>query len=702
VPAAAGEALHIAAAANEAEAAQLVVRPSRVLRNFFVVPETLADPGKNRILAENIDILEVRYVPVTRKTDRTGILADWPDPLPPLTAPVDLRPGLNQPFWVRVRVPAGTPPGVYRGRLRLHADGWKSTVALVVRVFGFELPKRMTCQTAFGFSSGNVWRYQQLHDAKQQRLVLEKYWENFSAHHISPYDPAPLDHFQVSWADRGDWIGGQRDRETAARGIASLRVRDASSASNVAAYYARSIPIPKKGLRLHFRYKTAPAPHEFIVSLNHHDASGQWMSGKNNDIVVKGNGTWQTFDRTITRFPEGARFVKLTLWATRYAEDGHYTGTVWYDEQSLIDLDTGKNMTPGGDFEPLPKTSFKPRIDWSAWDRAMTRAVEHYGFNSVRFPIMGLGGGTFHARREPSLLGYGENTPEYKAAMKAYLGQVEAHLRKKGWLDEAYVYWFDEPAPKDYEFVINGFRKLKQWAPGLRRMLTEQIEDALVGGPNLWCPVSPRFDLELAEERRAAGDEFWWYICTGPKAPYCTLFIDHPGTELRVWLWQTWKRRIKGILVWQTNYWTSSSAYPDSKHPQNPYADPMGWVSGYSTPRGVKRAWGNGDGRFIYPPLAAADANPDKPVLEGPVDSIRWEMLRDGIEDYEYFVILSKLLDENREKLPAARIKELAALLEVPPAVSKDRTHFSKDPAPLEGHRRQLAEAIERLTARGR
>jgi len=112
------------------------------------------------------------------------------------------------------------------------------------------------------------------------------------------------------------------------------------------------------------------------------------------------------------------------------------------------------------------------------------------------------------------------------------------------------VYWFDEPDPKDYAFVNNGFRKLKKHAPRLRRMLTEQVEDGLVGGPTVWCPVSHHYDHDRAEERRRHGEEFWWYICTGPKAPYCTLFIDHPATELRVWLWQTWQRGIRGILVW--------------------------------------------------------------------------------------------------------------------------------------------------------
>ena len=70
-----------------------------------------------------------------------------------------------------------------------------------------------------------------------------------------------------------------------------------------------------------------------------------------------------------------------------------------------------------------------------------------------------------------------------------------------------------------------------------------------------------------------------------------------------MWLWQTWQRDIRGILVWQSNYWTSSAAFPDK--PQDPYEDPMGYVSGYSTPSGVKRYWGNGDGRFIYPAWTA-------------------------------------------------------------------------------------------------
>ena len=123
----------------------------------------------------------------------------------------------------------------------------------------------------------------------------------------------------------------------------------------------------------------------------------------------------------------------------------------------------------------------------------------------------------------------------------------------------------------------------------------------------------------------------------------------------------------------------------------------MGWRVGYGTPKGIKKPWGNGDGRFIYPPEAAADAHPAGPVLDGPVDSIRWEMLRDGIEDYEYMAILKRLLKTKKNKLTAQQLKKYTALLEVPESITKDMTNFTKDPAPIEAHRERIARAIARI-----
>jgi hypothetical protein len=344
------------------------------------------------------------------------------------------------------------------------------------------------------------------------------------------------------------------------------------------------------------------------------------------------------------------------------------------------------------------KPTLAPQFEWAAWDAAMTRALDRYHFNSFVVHVPGMGGGTFFQRVEPELLGYKENTPEYKTALANYCQALQSHLKEKGWLGDAYIYWFDEPDTKDFPFVANGFRKLKEAAPGLARMITKEPEPGLVGGPNIWCPITPQYNHDRAEERRREGEKFWWYVCCGPKAPYTTLFIDHPATEMRVWLWQTWQRKIEGILIWSTNYWTSGTAYTDPKHPQNPYEDPASWVDGYGVAKGTKQLWGNGDGRFLYPPAAAADAAPPGPVLEGPVDSIRLEMLRDGIEDYEYLAILRRLLAQRGARLEARQRADFTALLEVPAEITKDMTTFTKDPGPIERRREAIARAIEALS----
>jgi len=101
LPAATGEAIVIAAARNEAEAAQLVVRPAsgRPLKGLRIAAGALAGPDGAAMDAACVEVLEVRYVNVTQPTDKTAVAGDWPDPLPPLAGPIDLEAGKNQPFW---------------------------------------------------------------------------------------------------------------------------------------------------------------------------------------------------------------------------------------------------------------------------------------------------------------------------------------------------------------------------------------------------------------------------------------------------------------------------------------------------------------------------------------------------------------------------------------------------------------------------
>ncbi len=182
---------------------------------------------------------------------------------------------------------------------------------------------------------------------------------------------------------------------------------------------------------------------------------------------------------------------------------------------------------------------------------------------------------------------------------------------------------------------------------------------------------------------RARGDEFWWYVCCEPRAPFPTEFIDQCGCALRTWLWMTWAKGMTGILVWETSHWTPHRQIPpydDPTRPQNPYADPMAWNS-------TGGMWGNGDGRFVYPPLKAVASPIEKgqpPILDAPNPCYRLAMLRDGLEDYEYFVLLRKLDPDN-------------ALLKVPEGVFRKTWDFSTDPSCLHDHRLRLAREIVRL-----
>lgn len=342
-------------------------------------------------------------------------------------------------------------------------------------------------------------------------------------------------------------------------------------------------------------------------------------------------------------------------------------------------------------------TNKQAQLDFAKFDEAAAKWIDEHQFNSFRLPLRGMGGGTFHSRHLGELEGFKEGTPEFARLFKDYVGQVERHLRGRGWLDEAYIYWFDEPDPKDYPFVVDGMKRIKAAAPGLRRMLTEQPEPEFFGHVEIWCGLTPEWTREEVAARRAAGEDVWWYICCGPKAPYVTEFIDHPGTELRLWPWQSWQYGVQGILIWATTYWTSSAAFPNEL--QDPWTDPMSYVSGYSYKPGQIGYWGNGDGRFLYPPRRDPNTATE-PCLDEPINSLRWENLRDGMEDYEYFWLLEQEVKRLETLNRAALEHEITAarkLLVVPEAISKNLTHFTTDPRLMLEHRDRLARMIERL-----
>jgi hypothetical protein len=130
-------------------------------------------------------------------------------------------------------------------------------------------------------------------------------------------------------------------------------------------------------------------------------------------------------------------------------------------------------------------------------------------------------------------------------------------------------------------------------------------------------------------------------------------------------LWQCYAEEITGFLYWATDYWE-----------KDPWQDPLTYPGG------------NGDGSLLY-------YGP-----EGPVDSLRWETLRDGIEDYDYLALLQAAVKRAATGRSAAEAqRRAAALLDVSP-VTRSYTDYTTSPAAIEAQRERIARMIERMGGR--
>ncbi len=339
---------------------------------------------------------------------------------------------------------------------------------------------------------------------------------------------------------------------------------------------------------------------------------------------------------------------------------------------------------------------FNLEINFRDFKKQAQFYLDSLKFNSFQLSLEGIASSSFFQHGKGQIIGHPQGSQTYNEIFPWYLRQISDFLKQNHWLDKAYIYWFDEPQKKDYQYIRSVNQNIRQMAPGLKTFLTEEPRKELQEQIDIWC-LDPRyFNEREVKTARAQGKEVWWYLCTNPKAPYITLFIDAPAIHLRMWLWMTWKYQLDGILVWQTVYWNSETAFP-ARRKQDPWTDPMSYATGYGLPAGTKMEWGNGDGRFFYPPKPKIKFPPLK-NLDDPIPSIRWELLREGLEDYEYFHLFQSKLNQLKTKNTHQKdVAYFESLLKIPKSIIRDLTHFTIDPDVLYTHRQKLAAGIEKM-----
>jgi hypothetical protein len=278
------------------------------------------------------------------------------------------------------------------------------------------------------------------------------------------------------------------------------------------------------------------------------------------------------------------------------------------------------------------------------------------------------------------------------------LAEGAERLRQRGLLDMAYVYGYGESDEASLERAREGFSKVRRLIPGLRRACPIAPTKALWNYVSIWNVLTSDYDPVIAWRRQRLGEEVWWYVCCGPRHPYANFFIDYPATDARTLFWAAFKHGVQGFSYYETAMWASNMLTQDIGDPALVIHDDSGALASLREgKRWPQVPWNtftfsryNGDGQLIYP-----GAN------QTPLPSLRLEVIRDGIEDYELLTLLEEaargLQKADEAQIYGHLVDEAMRLTGVNPQVVRDLTHFTSDPGLIAAERERIARQIMRL-----
>lgn len=264
--------------------------------------------------------------------------------------------------------------------------------------------------------------------------------------------------------------------------------------------------------------------------------------------------------------------------------------------------------------------------------------------------------------------------------LKTWLSQIETCLKNAesvGLKDKAYVYFFDEGWTEAMPAMKAVSEAIAKRFPNLLLLTTSGLEGRHGLGPQLskingWCVLLNFYNDELAKQARQKGKQVWWYVCNIPREPYPNITILEPGINHRLLMgFLPYAAGTEGFLYYAMTYNWGRSQSTTPPITQGPY------VTDYW------QVWNRGDGTLCQ-------MGPN-----GPLPSLRLELIRDGLEDYEYLHLAQKLSGELSDKpLPPALEKQLKIVqsyFKWNNAVARSVTDFTKNPATLEDARNDLA-----------
>ena len=194
----------------------------------------------------------------------------------------------------------------------------------------------------------------------------------------------------------------------------------------------------------------------------------------------------------------------------------------------------------------------------------------------------------------------------YRKFLEQFIPRFKAFLEAEKILDRSFFHCADEP---DGDAQMADYRKaralLRELAPWMKvmdamsdtRFATERLSD---------MPIP---SIVTAPEFTRAGCPAWAYFCCGPRDSYVQRLLDTPLPKIRMSGWLFYRLGAKGFLHWGYNYWFVFCTARIS----DPFLD------------AAVGAW---------PGLPAGDPFVVYPGEHGPIDSIRWEVFAESLQDY--------------------------------------------------------------------
>jgi hypothetical protein len=257
--------------------------------------------------------------------------------------------------------------------------------------------------------------------------------------------------------------------------------------------------------------------------------------------------------------------------------------------------------------------------------------------------------------------------PEYLPKLLPALKETERRLAEAGLKERAFVYLCDEPVPSDYAEIVRRAKQVRE-VTDLPRFAAlnyplSRYPDDLIASADILCPLMGDYDPDEAERLRARGHRVWWYIVGWG------FNVDQPASHARLFPWLAYRYRVDGVMQWTLmTSWRQGT-------------DPAKWDS-------FSFAESNGIGNYVYP-------GPNGSLLP----TLRLKLLRDGLEDYEYFTHLARLVEQcEKAGVPADAMAQAKAALDLSTLLpGKDVFDVRASPEAVATRRQALGESIEAL-----